>query len=51
MAIGFQEFDVQFRAQIAKMSDVELINLGSLPSQLVLPADRSAKEEHVRHSA
>jgi hypothetical protein len=26
MAIGFQEFDVrQFRAQIAKMSDAELI--------------------------
>jgi hypothetical protein len=29
MAIGFQEFDVQqFRAEIAKMSDAELMSLG-----------------------
>jgi hypothetical protein len=29
MAIGFKEFDVQqFRAEIAKMSDADLINMG-----------------------
>ena len=29
MSIGFQEFDVQqFRAEIAKMSDAELISIG-----------------------
>jgi hypothetical protein len=38
MSIGFQEFDVQqFRVEIAKMSDAELISLGrSLRSSVLM---------------
>ena len=50
--IGLKEFDVQqFRAEIAKMSDAELISLGRFSSQLVLLAGHSTAAEHVRHSA
>ena len=38
MAIGFQEFDVgQFRAEIAKMSDAELLSLGRSLRRLCYP--------------
>jgi hypothetical protein len=38
MAIGFQEFDVgQFRAEIAKMSDAELLRLGRSLRRLCYP--------------
>jgi hypothetical protein len=48
MAIGFQEFNVQqFRAEIAKMSDAELISIGRSLPQHLSPASRIAKQEHV----
>jgi hypothetical protein len=38
MAIGFKEFDIQqFRAQIAKMSDAELISMGRILRSLCEP--------------
>jgi hypothetical protein len=43
MAIGFQAFDVQqFRAQIAKMSDAELIKLGCSLRSLCYPCRSAA---------
>jgi hypothetical protein len=42
MSIGFQEFDVQqFRTEIAKMSDAELLSMGrSLRSPVLMHAEQ-----------